>query len=257
MKGPAWEALVEEIGRWRNAGNVADFWWRDDDAGPPSIALGRLLGLASRTSVPLAVAAIPSIAEPAAFAEIDSEVAVIQHGVDHENRARASEKKTEFPAAEPFEQALCRLVEGRRQLEIAAGERCIPVLAPPWNRFPAPLLSYLGVAGFRGLSTFGVRKVTYPAQGVLAVNTHVDIIDWKGTRGFCGADQALAQATRHLAARRMGGADALEPTGWLTHHAVHDEQCWNFLETLFEATRALDGVRWRSAVELFGCKSGI
>ena len=88
--------------------------------------------------------------------------------------------------------------------------------------------------------------------GLVQVNTHVDIIDWKGTRGFVGEVSALGQATRHLVARREGAADAGEPVGWLTHHAVHDEAAWAFLAKLFEMTQAIPGVRWRTVQELFG-----
>lgn len=256
MRGLAWEAFAAEIAAWRDAGRVVEFWWRDDDAGRAVPALGRLFKLASCNKVPLALAAVPDSAERAAFEEIGAQVTVIQHGVDHINRAAPAEKKTEFPATEPIEQAVRRLVRGREKLGDTAGDRFMPVLAPPWNRLSAALLPHLGAAGYCGFSTFGVRKVTNPAPGVRAVNTHVDIVDWKGTRGFAGIDQVLAQALRHLVARRSGGADAGEPTGWLTHHAVHDEGCWTFLEHLFEATQALDGICWRSPAELFGGGSG-
>lgn len=83
------------------------------------------------------------------------------------------------------------------------------------------------------------------------VNTHVDVIDWRGSRGFVGEDFALNLATRHLQARRNGSADAHECTGWLTHHAVHDEAAWSFLAMLLERTRRTDGVRWRAATDLF------
>ena len=83
------------------------------------------------------------------------------------------------------------------------------------------------------------------------VNTHVDIIDWRGSRGFVGDDLALGQATRHLQARRTGRAGAHESTGWLTHHAAHDEAAWTFMGRLFERTRELEGVRWHSAAQLF------
>jgi hypothetical protein len=61
----------------------------------------------------------------------------------------------------------------------------------------------------------------------------------------------LAAATRHLAAKRMAAADAHEATGWLSHHAVHDEAAWTFLERLFESTRAPSAVAWRRPEELF------
>jgi hypothetical protein len=56
---------------------------------------------------------------------------------------------------------------------------------------------------------------------------------------------------KHLAAKREGAADAAEATGWLSHHAVHDEAAWNFLERLFETVRAATGARWLGAQELF------
>jgi hypothetical protein len=83
------------------------------------------------------------------------------------------------------------------------------------------------------------------------VNTHVDVIDWRGTRGFIGEQQALGAATAHLQARREGRADANEATGWLTHHLAHDDACWAFLERLFDRTRREPAVAWQRADILF------
>jgi hypothetical protein len=102
------------------------------------------------------------------------------------------------------------------------------------------------------MSGYGVRTSTAP--GIVQVNTHVDIIDWRGTRAFVGEEAALRMAVKHLASRRTGTADAAEPTGWLTHHAVHDKAAWEFLERLFERTK-LRGARWIDPVELFPSRS--
>ena len=110
-----------------------------------------------------------------------------------------------------------------------------------------PLLPELGYAG---LSRFGARD--RPAIGAMRiVNAHVDIIDWKGSRDFVGADAALAQAIRHLQARREAAADPAEATGVLTHHRVHDAGCWDFLEKLFAMTADNGSAEWRSAASLF------
>jgi hypothetical protein len=255
MVGAAWQDFRAELALWQESGNPVEFWWRDDDAGPSSAELGRLLALASKKKVPIALAVIPDRADRAAFTQMDAQAAVIQHGSDHRNRAGPSGKKTEFPEAEPVDEALKRLAEGRRKLEDAAGGLVVPVLAPPWNRLAPALVPRLLGAGYVGLSRFGVRKVTNSAGALAEINTHVDIINWKGARGFCGLEQALGQALRHLAARRLGTADASEPTGWLTHHAVHDEGAWNFLADLFDVTRGLDGVTWRSSIDLFGARA--
>jgi hypothetical protein len=247
----AWRELTEELARWRDGGRVAEFWWRDDDAARPDPALARLCALSAQSTVPLALAVVPMDSGPALLGVLRETVTVIQHGTDHRNRAGASEKKTEFPAAEFPQAAVARLAGARERLASWAGSRFVPVLAPPWNRLPETLVSQLASAGFLGLSRYGARATAHPAPGVRQVNTHVDLIAWHAGRGFVGEDVALGAAVRHLAAKREGGADAGEPTGWLSHHAVHDEAAWAFLERLFETLRAVPGLRWRSAQELF------
>jgi hypothetical protein len=247
----AWHKLSDEIARWRDAGRAAEFWWRDDDAARPDPALARLLALSANTSVPLALAVVPLGADPALLAGLGGTVSVLQHGTDHRNRAGPGEKKTEFPASEPPQAAIARLVTAREQLQAQAGDRFVPVLAPPWNRLPKPLVPQIAAAGYRGLSQYGARGSPYPAFGLKQVNTHIDIIAWRSGRGFAGETEALDAAVRHLSARRAGVLDAAEPTGFLTHHAAHDEAAWDFLRRLFETTRAIPGVEWRRAEELF------
>ena len=143
-----------------------------------------------------------------------------------------------------------------------------PRAAPGSNRLPAPARSRcwpLHGTGFprcscRGsrppdcadLSTYGARAAAVPVPGITQVNTHVDIIAWRDGRGFVGEDEALGLAVRHLAARRAGAVESAEPTGWLTHHACHDEAAWKFLRRLFETTLHAPGILWRRAEDLFG-----
>lgn len=246
-----WRALADELARWRDRGRTAEFWWRDDDAARPDPALKRLLALAHRTGTPLALAVVPMQAVEEAFEGLGSGVSILQHGTDHRNRAGAGEKKTEFPAAEAPQDAVARLAVARERLAAWARRRFVPALAPPWNRLPETLVARLVPAGFCGLSRFGARASAEPAPGLRQVNTHVDLVAWHAGRGFVGAEAALGAAVRHLAAKREGIADAGEPTGWLSHHAAHDEGAWTFLERLLETLRAAPGLRWRSAQDLF------
>lgn len=247
----AWRAFADELARWRDGGRVVEFWWRDDDAARPDPALARLCALSSRAAVPLALAIVPLGADPALLEMMGETVTAIQHGTDHRNRAGAGEKKTEFPAAESPQAARARLAAAREALAAWARARFVPVLAPPWNRLPETLIPHIAPAGFCGLSRFGARAAADPAPGVRQVNTHVDLVAWRGGRGFVGEDAALGAAIAHLAAKREGGADPDEPTGWLSHHAVHDEAAWAFLERLFETSRAMPGLRWLGAKALF------
>ena len=247
----AWRAFSDELARWRDAGRAVEFWWRDDDAARPDPALSRLLALAQATSTPLALAAVPLQAAKEAFDGAGPMVSVLQHGTDHRNRAEAGGKKTEFPASEAPGAALARLRSARQRLESLAQGRFCPVLAPPWNRLPDTLAPQLCAAGFKGLTRYGPRSAREPAPGLTQVNTHVDLIAWRAGRGFAGDEAALAAAVAHLAAKRESRADPAEATGWLSHHAVHDEAAWAFLERLFETARAAQGVRWLGAQELF------
>jgi hypothetical protein len=245
-----WQSFDDELSRWRDAGRTVEFWWRDDDATRPTPALVRLAALAAEARVPLGLAVIPAGAEPSLFDVLGAGIAVLQHGNDHRNRATGEGvKATEFPATD--ESALDRLAAGHARLQSLAGERFLPVLVPPWNRFPATLVHELAGLGFRGYSTFCPRESVHPAAGVRQVNTHVDPIAWKRGRGFVGEDKALAEAIEHLAARRTGQVDPSEPTGWLTHHADHDEALWTFLARLFEATRDRPGVQWLHPADVF------
>lgn len=246
----AWRSLADELARWRDAGRPLELWWRDDDAAQPIAALARLLALAERSRVPLALAVVPLHAEPGRFPDLGRNVSVLQHGTDHLNRAAAGEKKTEFPAAEPAQSALERLSRAREHLRSLAGERFLAVLAPPWNRCAPQLVPHLRTA-YVGLSQYGSRKQAAPVPGLRQINTHVDIVAWQSGRGFVGEEAALRLLLEHLAARRTGTADASEPTGLLTHHARHDAAAWDFLERLFDTTRESAGVSWWDAARLF------
>jgi len=219
-----WRRFAEELERRRPV-----FWLRDDDAVAVTPALERLLAF----GIPLALAVIPDRAEPGL---LEKDVAFLQHGCDHRNRAAAGEKKTEFPATEAIADALERLRLAHQRLVSMGGSRVLPVVAPPWNRMRRELAAELPRIGIRGLSGYG-REESIP--GVKQVNTQVDIVAWKDGKRFIGEEEAARLAMTYAL------KDA--PVGWLTHHAVHDAAAWSFLERLF----ALRGPRWVSAAELF------
>jgi len=233
----AWRQFEQALARRRDAGRTPAFWWRDDDAGAPTAEIRRLVELSAASAVPLALAVVPEAAQAALFHLLHARIAVLQHGSDHRNRAGPGEKKAEFPAAEGEASALARLAAARRRLESIAGAWLIPVLAPPWNRLRGTLAARLPEIGLRGLSGYGPRPAAQPAPGLTQVNTHVDIIAWHAGRSFVGEEEALGMACRQLA------LNSDEPTGLLTHHAVHDPACWAFLERLFDASRR-GGATW-------------
>ncbi len=84
-----WTDLASELDRWGEEGRMATLWWRDDDAVAPSRRLDDLLAIAGE--VPVALAVIPALAQPALAARLcrpaQSAVRVLQHGWRHHNHA--------------------------------------------------------------------------------------------------------------------------------------------------------------------------
>ena len=230
----SWKELEDELAR-----RPVAFWWRDDDATAVSPSLRRLLGLSSKRRIPLALAVIPEGADPRLFKLLHEEVTVLQHGTDHRNRAEPGGKKTEYPPSEPIDTALARISGGMERLRSAAGKKFMPVLAPPWNRIAPDVVKKLPTVGITGLSAYGARASAEPAPGLRQVNTHIDIVAWRGGKHFIGEAAAFGALARVLSRD--------EPIGWLTHHAMHEEATWDFLERLF----TLKGIRWLSAPEAF------
>lgn len=246
----AWDRLLAELDAWARLGRKVTLWWRDDDATAHTPAFERLCDLSARASMPLAVAVIPKSAD-AGLKKLLADrplACVLQHGFAHQNHAPEDEKKQELGPHRPPATMIEELRQGWAKLE---GFGRIPVLVPPWNRLDeAGLVGRLVDAGFAGLSGFGPRREPTTA-GLVRVNTHADIIDWKRSRRFPGAGPVLGQVTSHLIKRRSHEADADEPTGLLTHHALHDEDCWTFLQEFLNSTKRHPAVRWLPTREVF------
>jgi hypothetical protein len=247
----AWALLEHELDAWSRLGETATLWWRDDDAIAATPALDRLIELAGE--VPLALAVIPAGADATLVRRLDvaTHVAILQHGYRHANNSSDRVKKAEFPPGRDVDTGIGELRLGRRRLTELFDERALPALVPPWNRIDARLVDRLPDVGLWGLSAFGPRESMTAAGHVRIVNTHVDIINWRGDRRFLGADASLALMVRHLGARRERQADRAEPTGLLTHHLVHDEDAWAFVATLLRLARRHPAVRWLDGRELF------
>jgi hypothetical protein len=212
------------------ANTPVEFWLRDDDATMPSAALDRLLGM----GVPMTLAVIPAHtgADLAQRLLNAAQVSVAVHGWAHVNHAGPGEKSQELGAHRPLAVVLDEVREGFARLSGLYPAQFCPVLVPPWNRIAPALVAGLPGMGFCALSVFGPEK----AAALPEVNTHVDIIDWRGTRG--GRTEAAVFADLARAVDRGG------PVGVLSHHLVHDAQAWAVLERVLEMTRDHPRCRW-------------
>jgi hypothetical protein len=250
----AWARLDAELAAWRDAGRVATLWWRDDDAGRAVAPLRSLLSMADGFEIPLTLATVPAdaTAETAAMVAGTRRTTVVQHGYAHANHAPAGAKKAELGPERPAAVVVGELAAGRQALEQHFAARFFPALVPPWNRMAPYLAPYLAEMRYRGVSQFGPRARARAAPGLAQVNTHTDIVHWKGPRPrFAGTVKSLDGLTEHLAARRTGAADAEEPTGLLTHHLAHDTDCWRFLEVLLARLKGERALAWLAAASVF------
>ncbi len=135
----AWQPLLDELDRWSEAGNVATFWWRDDDAIEPTFALDRMLALVNRFQVPLGLAVIPATATPQLADRLRNEklVEVLQHGYRHKNHANPGERAAEFGPQRTFDvsAARSRQVASFLRISIWCRSSCPPgtVTRRPWS----------------------------------------------------------------------------------------------------------------------------
>jgi hypothetical protein len=256
----SWSAIADELARWRDADRAPVLWWRDDDAADATPALDRLLALQRTHALPLALAVVPAGATPALAARLSHVpgIDLLQHGYAHTNHAPPGEKKAELGPERPAMVVLGDLGTGWLALERWANilpVPVLPVLVPPWNRIAPGLVPALPEIGFRGLSTFGIRRRARPVSGLVQVNTHIDLIDWK-TRRFAGAEAVLGACAQALAASRLGAeankrTGTGEPIGLLSHHLAMDEPAWDFLNSFWGRMGQLPAIKIMPARELF------
>ena len=251
-----WRPLDEALERAGDRGFSPGFWWRDDDAAAETPQLDRLLRLARRYEAGIGLAAIPATIRPSLgtrLAEEEGAFALV-HGWSHANHAPEGEKKAEFGSHRDLE---IMAAEAERSLQAARaslGARLLPVFVPPWNRIAKELVPVLPRLGFAGLSTFTDRTRARPAEGLVQVNTHVDPIDWHGTRSLAEPERIVASLARAVERRIAGAADRDEPIGFLTHHLVQDEVIWWLCEKLI-AHLAARSIRFLPPDACFGMET--
>ncbi len=233
--------LLETLDEFASQDVVADLWLRDDDATQPSAELDRLLALSAEFSVPVTLAVIPEPTDTSLAHRLaqTAGIDVAVHGWAHHNHATTAEKKRELGLHRPLNAVMDDLRRGFDKLTSLHEARFVPMLVPPWNRIDDAVIAALPEIGFKALSVYGPEK----SSAFPLLNTHVDIIDWRGTRGGKDHDLLFAEiAERMREALATGGM-----TGILTHHLDHDESVWAFLHHLFSLTADHPGCRWRSS----------
>lgn len=242
-------------------GGTLRLWWRDDDLEQSTPALGRLLQALDRIGVVPALAAVPGSLRPEALAALAGTGArLFVHGWRHVNHAARGAKKSEFGTGRPLDLRLTEALQGRRRLEEIAGERALPCFVPPWNRLGGDLAERLDAAGFAALSGFAPRRRPPLAATVPRLDTHVDLIDWRGGRLPLTANAVAMALLDRIAPSGAGNDSPVDgPVGILSHHLVTDASAWASWQPLLAALGGHPAVRWLEpgeALAAVGAASG-
>ena len=240
-----WQTVGAALDRASERGRTLTVWLRDDDAIAETAALARLATVCERHGMPVLLAVIPALAEPslARFVERHALITPTQHGYAHINHADKGERARELCGTQPPVRIFDELARGRERLA-SMFARTAGILVPPWNRIDADLVPGLPALGFTALSTFGAAGP--PVPGLDQLNCQLDIIDWRNGR----VGHTHAKLVGKLVDSINTQTAATAPLGLLTHHLVHDETAWSFLEDCLAFLAGHPAVRFASAEEL-------
>ena len=241
-----WSALRTELSVWKAQGRVLPFWWRDDDAIEVTLELEQLSELAENVSVPVHLAVIPRDASAQLGEHIAASQSLIPvvHGWGHINhqaqasansgqetpriRPSANMKSAEFGASRSLADKEADILRAFEKIHDLAGNKMAPMFVPPWNRIDPAIFPSLVRVGYTAISTYQPRPKAQPVPGLEQINTHLDPIFWRGTRGLVDPDTLVSFTIQNLQDRRNGTTDIREPFGFLTHHLVHNGDIWEF-----------------------------
>jgi len=252
-----WADVRAELDVWSAKKRPALFWWRDDDATDANPKLQRLLAVAEEFETPVALSAIPAKAtRRLAKLVAKSNVAeILVHGLRHENHAARNRTKRELGGEVTLDTVLLDAATGLRLARARFGANCLPVLVPPWNRITARAIPHLPKLGFKGISTWKPREQKFAVPGLLQVNAHLDVIDWRHDRVLKSEKVIAGLLLRKLRWRREKPVRVEEPLGILTHHAFWNARKEKLIAGLLEALKSHPAVRFVKASEAFELKA--
>jgi hypothetical protein len=248
-EGYHWPLLAEELDCWHDAGRMARFWLRDDDAQAPTAALDELLLRLRSHAAPCLIAVIPMCAGEHLAVRLQDEplVRIAMHGAWHANHAPAGRKSAETPVERGIGPILAELDAARTRLITHFGVEAGEYYVPPWNRIDREVAARLPDLGFSAISTFA-DDLFHLGPALAQVNTHVDLMDWKGGRVGRASSAIALDITAQLArARRLGWS----PVGVLAHHLVHDATAWSVFDMVLDFVSHHPAAAWTSPDELF------
>jgi hypothetical protein len=247
------QRLEKEINRLDSENKYMEIWWRDDDLEAPSHSLENMIAVSDNINLAPLLAVVPARASSQLVNLLNQcNINIAMHGLNHYNYEPFTRKKAEFGSFRPIEAQWKDLEKGIGKLEQLFGDLFLKCFVPPWNRINNELTKTLPSFGISSLSTFSSRKEATPVPGLLQVNTHVDVIDWKEKRSFIGAELMADKIAGELQNCRTRAIDTLEPIGLLTHHLIMSIDDWKQFQEVCLVLKKSTSINLTSPINYFG-----
>ena len=244
--GGASDRLRATLDSVAGAGRTVALWWRDDDLQRPTPELDILLAELGGHGIVPGLAAVAGLLVPEAV-EVAGAGRLLVHGWRHLNHAEPGTKKSEYGPERPLDVRLTEIAEAWRRLAALGGDLALSCFVPPWNRIGDDLPGRLGETGIRVLSGFASPHRAPVPAAVPRLDTHIDLVDWRGGRVPLSAEAVATALDARI--RATGSCDSHDspvdgPLGILSHHLVTDAAAWAEWRPLLALLAGHPGVRW-------------
>ena len=226
--------------------NKTKFWFRDDDAGIDNDSLDNLMQYLTNKNINLLIAAIPELSDDKLkllLAKYDNYI-IAQHGYSHTNYSK--DELSEYPDTRTKEVIATELTNGDRILSTLFNNKFIKVFVPPWFEIGGKTKKIIKEHDYLAISNYWKNQIN--PNGIIEINSQVDLVDWDKAYTFGGEDFVLKQIISEI---ELGNTCI----GILLHHErIGKETCY-FLDKLIDTILKNNGevVDFKSLLE--GCKN--
>lgn len=246
MSAAAIQRLRQALDRRAETGApVLSFWWRDDDLEIPSLALAEMLTATEDSGIAPGLAAVSGAVKSEAISALDgTQARVMPHGWRHVNHEPAGAKKSEYGPRRAVEERLAEIDGACNRIAALAGTRALLVFTPPWNNIATDLLPHLHRSKAAGVSAYRMPGREPQSASRPRLDTHVDLIDWRGTRQGLSAERLVDLLVPWVKLASVTENPLDSAVGVLSHHLVTRPNDWSAWAPVWRVIASHSASRW-------------
>lgn len=205
--------------------NKVKFWFRDDDAGIDDKSLDNLMHYLKDKKINLLIAAIPALSDSKLKIILDKydNYVIGQHGYSHINYLEND--LSEYPDTRKKEVIADELINGDRILFNLFKDKYNKIFIPPWFEIGETTKKLLKQHNYLAISNYWNNQIN--SNGMIEINSQVDLVNWDNAYTFGGEDYVLNQIISEI----ESGNTCI---GILLHHERIGKETYYFLDKLIE-----------------------